>query len=133
MIAVGSRRASLQEYNVLEVLRVICDRIPGAYVQSVRTAGDAARQRAVSMLQAGLIDEALSVEEVAESERIKVEGWGGVVLSIRLRGSDEGLIAFVGPRQVMIRGDGTTVKDTAITQIATDLHAAGFPEVALQR
>jgi hypothetical protein len=133
VIATGSRAAPA-EYNLLQVFRAICGRIPGAYIESVKTADDAARKRAASMLKAGLIDEpGLTVQDVAEVERRKVEGWGGIVLSIRLRGSAEGLIAFVGPRQVMIRGDGVVVVDAVIAGIAEDLRAAGFSEITLQR
>jgi hypothetical protein len=132
MIAVGSRTAGQEGYNIFHVFRIICGRIPSAYIESVKASDDAARKRVASMLKAGMIDESgLTIEDVADVERRKIQGWGGIVLSIRLRGSAEGLIAFVGPRQIMIRGDGTAVKDEFITNIAGDMHAAGYPEVGL--
>lgn len=132
MIAIGQRPASEDPYDLLAVFRVLCDRVPEAYVESVKTSDEAARDRLVKLMHATSGDLPVPSVDIANEEREKVERWGGVILSARLRGSDEGLIAFIGPRNLMIRGDGHDVPDDAIHDIVSSLRQIGYGEVRLQ-
>ncbi len=132
MIAVGSRLAE-PGYDLLQVLRIVFEFIPDAYVKSTKTADDAADQRVRNLVKLGYFgSDTFQPEQVAAMEREKVQRWGGVVIDVRVKGSENDFVAFLGPLHLRVCSDGPRVPNESIQAIAEALRKVGYSEIVVQ-
>ena len=109
-------------YDLMGIYRLICSDIPKAYLKSVTTEDSAAKRKIEAFFAVGSESlPLLDVSKLAEAERVKVRKFGGSVLHIQQKDSDDGLLAFVGELYYVVVTNDTLVPEATALHLAQKL------------